>query len=642
MRRLCSLALVLCAALPAAAQAVQPGLYDAIGTDTRLGAFRGQVQVVDRGTHIEVIRSVRYQQTPAASGRPLTCVWIGVGVRSPNRLQATFPLERMDWITSEPGGLTRSAADRLPDVATASYRPDPSGGLSGAVTSAGGVSIVEALTRVGAAGTPLMADLRQRTPLHRPWPRWLKSILFGALRSYHALPVITPFTPRADFQGAVFQGLTDRSAFTWLRSHPGELLLLDRRVDAISVLEAEQVRSAYGLRLVDKAAGYDRDAVTRHRDPVTGMLSFGVRQTPSGLEHVEDMSSLLWSACWAFGQSRRYQTTQDPEALDNVARYASTLCDMIEIDPQPGEFARSLRPVGRSPISGSWRAGTGPYAHLAYHVNGNNDMIKGVWLGFIAAWDILPANHPLRPRIVRCVREIADDWATSNPGAAGGTGHKRTKPKSTLVNNMLAQWITGDSKYESVWRATLRKPMFLAELASGGQIAFFGMGDWSGTHLGVCGAIAMVELSRKLNTRWKRLFELTLRMGNRSLKNYRMTPWSVAAAVYLGDRDAALRALWELREFPYPKRHVVIDRTLDRTFSYAPIPEKPWKRDWMQGGRHHSIYSYPVYMRGADNYAYRSTPFSKGANGGTMEHHGGDYLFAYWMARAGGVVPANE
>ena len=36
-------------------------------------------------------------------------------------------------------------------------------------------------------------------------------------------------------------------------------------------------------------------------------------------------------------------------------------------------------------------------------------MIKGFWLAFYAAWEVLPQNHPLRPRIVACVREIADD-----------------------------------------------------------------------------------------------------------------------------------------------------------------------------------------------------------------------------------------
>jgi hypothetical protein len=47
-------------------------------------------------------------------------------------------------------------------------------------------------------------------------------------------------------------------------------------------------------------------------------------------------------------------------------------------------------------------------------------------------------------------------------------------------------------------------------------------------------------------------------------------------------------------------------------------------------------------MHGANNYSYRSNPFDWGGGTSAWEYGGGDYLFAYWMARKWGVIPAGE
>jgi hypothetical protein len=647
VRRL-SLGLTVVAALlaggsqTASAQPRLAGTYDLVGVDG-IGPYRGRVQVIDKGPWYECIREATYQNP--VSGKPLTVVWIGHGVERAGgaELHVTYPRNRAGWVAAV-GTLRRTAADRLPDVVTGAYRPDPSGGLAGVMSSPGGVVVNEALTYTGPSGaTPIHVEDRTELTVHGPPPTWLKTILFALFRDYHQLPFNAPYRTRQQFQDAVHYELRDRIGFDWLRAHPGERLLMNKVVDDISIEEAEVRANAYGLRLFEKAAGYDGDASGRHL--YEGLLSSGVRDNPAvpgGLEKNEDMSTCLWSGMYLYSQSLRYQVTNDPQALVNVERLADRMCDLVEIDPRQGEFARSIRPIGARPLGGSWRAGTGRFAHLAYHVNGNNDMVKGFWVGFLGAWDVLPQSSPVRARMLTCVREIADSWASSNPSAAGGTGHKRDRPGNNLLNNMLAFWMTGDSKYETAYKKALRKPILLAELAAGGTFAAYGIADWSGTNLGVVSAVARIELARRLGSGWERLFKHTLKMSYRFVHPYRLTLWSVAAAGYLARPGAADEVLWQLREFPYPKAKHEVSREFDATFSFSPYPELMWKADWMQGNRKQSLHTYPVFMRGANNFVYRSNPFADGRGATVWEYAGPDYLFGYWLARRLGVVSATE
>jgi hypothetical protein len=642
LRHLCLLAAVAFAASPAQAQSFS-GRYDLTGTDAALGAYAGTLEVRDLGTHYACIREARYQQP--AGARPLTTVWIGTAVIQGNALHVVYPLHRMDWITAA-GGLRRTAADQAPDPVSGTYRPDPSGGFAATLSSPAGSSATEVIVRRGAPGTsPLHVVERSRVGSHAAPQAWIKAILFRLFDSYHQLPDVAPYVARPDFQSAVHTEVRDRTGFAWLRAHPGERLLVNKRVDAISLAEAEVRRSAFGLRLHEKASSYDADAQGRHLDE--GLIAFGVRDDPNNpgqLLKSADMSTFLWSACYLYGQASRFQVTQDPQARANVEAMIARFCDMIEIDPRPGEFARSLRPVNRAPNTGRWHAGSGAYSHLAWHDNGNNDMIKGFWLAFLAAWEVVPpSNTALRARMERCVREVVDHWAASNPSAAGGTGHKRDRPKSHLLNGMLAYWITGEARYQQLYRDQLRDPKLLLELAAGGNFAFIGISDWSGNHLGVTSLIAMIDLARKLQEPWLPLFEHALRVNHRRLRRYRQTVYSIAAAGLLGDASAQDEALWQLREFPYPKPRHEVDRGLDATWSLSPYPSHPWKRDWTtNAGRKTSLYHYPVFMRRSDNYVYRSNPFNRGGAANVHEHPGADYLFGYWIARRWGVIPASE
>jgi len=634
------LALVLLA-VPAAAQS-REGIYAVTGTDGNLGPYTGHVELRAAGAGAyDYVREVAFARP--VNGRDLTTIWTGRATPSGNDLVVDVALRRMDWIT-ELNGQTRTAADKTPLPVRIVYRPDPAGGLAGSARVQG-AAVAEALVRTGPPGaTPIFVPERSEVSLHGRPPAWLRSILFGVFANYHTLPEIGPHTSDPRFQAAVHLALVDRTGFDRLRRDPAALLLVDEVVDPISLAEADARRRALGLRLHEKAARYDRDAETRHLDS-TGLLAFGIRQTPQGPRATEDMSTFLWSACYLYGQACRWKVTGDAQARANVAAMAEVFCDMIEIDPRPGEFARSLRPIGRAPLTGRWHAGQGRYAHLAWHDNGNNDMIKGFWLAFLAAWDTLPQGHALRPRIERCVREVADSWATSNPSGAGGTGHRRDKPFTTLLNNMLAFHVTGDSTYRDAYRRQLRRPRLLLELATGANFHAYGIADWSGTHLGICSRIAAVELADRLGSRWRPLFEFSVGAGHWWIGAYARSTamWSIAHAGYNADAGARAQALATLQEFPYPKPRAGIDHRLAADWVPSPFPSLPWKLDWMTSpGRQQSLHSRPLYQTQVSNYAWRSGPLQKGGPPRPWEHHGGDYLFAYWVGRHLGVFSATD
>jgi hypothetical protein len=245
------------------------------------------------------------------------------------------------------------------------------------------------------------------------------------------------------------------------------------------------------------------------------------------------------------------------------------------------------------------------------------------------------------------VREIADSWASSNPTAAGGTGHRRDKPGSRLVNTLLAHWITGDARYEQAWRRALRSPLLLLELLTGANVHAFGIADWSGTHLGIVSRIAMIELGRELGTGWVRLFEQSLRGGHHFLKEYWRTTlmWSVGAAGYLGQGPARQNVHLGLQEWATPKPGWEIDRELDAGWCPSPFPSLPWKNDWMDRNgyaRRQSLISYPAFMDAQSNYRWRSGALPDGATANPLELHGADYLFAYWLGRKLGVISATD
>lgn len=635
-----ALLLLLLLAAPAAAQA-RAGHWNVQGTDAALGAYTGEVELTSTGAGTySYARQVTFNAVPGAS-RPLTTLWTGTARDQGVDLVVTVSLKRMGWATKL-GALQRTAADKVPVTVSGTFRPDASGALAGSLS--GGASANEVLRRAVPV-TPMAVVERRLEPMHSAPPALVKSLLFALFSSYHARAEVAPYRNDPRFRAAVHLAVVDRTGFDFLRARPNQLLLVDQTVDALSLAEAEVRRSAFGPTLAGKAALADADAEGRHLDPVTGILPHGVRQGPSGLEYEADMSAFLWNGCYLYGQAARFQVTQDPVALRNVERVAGRLCDMIEIDPAPGEFARSLREAGRTPIAGSWHAGAGTFSRFEWHDNGNNDMIKGLYLGVLGAWDVLPQGHPLRPRLAQNVRDLADHWMGS---ASTGTvtGNRRNSPGNKLLLNMLAHWVTGDRKYESVWRGALRSPRLLLELASGGTFSFWGIADWSGTHLGVVSNIALVELGKRLNSGWSSLFELSLENGYRFTRKYARTtlPWSVARGGLLRSSSPEAKEIsrWGLREFPHPKPQLEVDHQLDPEWCASPYPSLPWKFDWMNGGRFQGLLSYPQFQRQPSNYVWRSGPFDVSDPASATEFHSGDYLWVYWLARRTNVVSASD
>jgi hypothetical protein len=101
-------------------------------------------------------------------------------------------------------------------------------------------------------------------------------------------------------------------------------------------------------------------------------------------------------------------------------------------------------------------------------------------------------------------------------------------------------------------------------------------------------------------------------------------------------------ARWRMREFPYPKQALAIDRTIDPAWCASPLPSLPWKLDWMQGGRIQGIWGVPLYERMHENLIITAPSDWRLGETEWTSGGGADFLHAYWLGRVYGVIGAEE
>ena len=326
--------------------------------------------------------------------------------------------------------------------------------------------------------------------------------------------------------------------------------------------------------------------------------------------------------------------------MNNVAKSIDAIDTLVEITGDPTTFARTLRPASGS-ATGNWHAGTGSFAYLDWMEGGNNDMFKGLLYGNLMAWVTLcetPSGHDAAcARIDATVRKMADNLTISQ--AHGG-------------NRLIAQWlaaaVTGDATYignaESEWllqSATVQN--------GNGMIYSQGIADWSGTHLNVCEYVMLGQLEQKLDLGFLGTAPgPKIAAGVDTAKGYlarqRMGLWSVAFAAMGTAPDAAQAddVKWRLREITAPKFQADVDHRIDPDFVMSPYPSLPWKLDWTTTDRSQSLNAYPFFEQQSGLYAWKDNPMHYKTNSVGVTHPGADFSHAYWLARATGVLDANN
>jgi hypothetical protein len=653
-----ALALAGCAAPDKPAPRIEPGMWSVSGVDAQLGRYGGTLEIrpgVDG--RLQLIRVVSLADVVHADGRAVDLVWTGsVQSDAPDAATLSVALRRADFVP-QVEEVVRRAADAAPLEVAGDLSVGEGRSLSIEYTAAADPSFAvrEVGVLAGAPGNePIFRSGRSLRATHPPPDPILRALLFELFESFHDLPAVAPFTGHPRFRRAVHFQVVERTDFDFYRANPDRIRVVDKVVDAISLAETEIRANAFRAALGAKAAFY-QDGLTNEFVGPTGMVLRGVSRRGVPLD---DQSSALWTGVYAWTQALRFRNTGDAAALTDLRRTLIGLLTLMDITGDPRAFARTLRPAG-PPLTGPWRRGTGAFAHLDWMVGGNNDMSKGLLLGMIAGWEVLPDDDPLRAEIRThamdllelCVfladvpPECDEDAAIELPSIGLDVDLPRVNPP---IAQLLAGITNADDGLIAAGLAALRAPLLFAYPAlGGGPIYLLGISDWSGNHVTLTSTLVLQWLLARTDD-----VELRDRWIGASAKAWEILstlehPVHAALAVAVGAFDDPARrvaatdqALWGLRSFPLPKHPHAVDHSIRSDFVMSPFPALPWRRDWETNpDRQQSIVAFPPLEQMIDRYRWNAQHFQIAAAGlGGRRVPGVDYLLLYWIARDGGLI----
>ncbi|MCZ7587232.1 MAG: hypothetical protein M5R36_29975 [Deltaproteobacteria bacterium] len=416
-------------------------------------------------------------------------------------------------------------------------------------------------------------------------------------------------------------------------------------IDDISLAETRQRSRAYGTLLHEKAEAFDDETAAKNVNDYGLLDQWLAGSEPP--ERTHDHDSSLWTGTYVASQFYRWRTTGEEEALDNALKSLEGMLTLVPVTGHDPTFARTLRPhEGGTPppdpgsfTQGAWFQGTAGYEDMDWRCCGNNDMYQGVVYSYVLALRFLPDDaeyDTYRDRIAENIVTLLENNADAQDG------------QFNEVNaNGIAYLATGDGQYLTNYD-TLFSPLLEAfVLAGNGLFYLWGITDWSGQHLETVTMLTLQHLVQELKDEGRRgIVKRGWLAGMRNTHTVRYVLWPIAAYSFgdpgPGYEDIFAEAMWGMREAVYPKDSLDVDRRVDPAWTASPIPSLFWKFDWMDGGRHQGLYGRPLFTRGTSSCFWTTSPLDVGGGPTPWRDSGADYLHAYWMARAYGLLTSND
>lgn len=484
---------------------------------------------------------------------------------------------------------------------------------------------------------PIWKSEREPVRVHQaPSPR-IRDTLFDLFAGYHARIELLPYLDRQDFNQAIHYFIRDLTDYQFSRENPNTLRVAQKVIDPISLAETRLRHLAFRQTLAEKAAYYDPNMEKFHINGA-GLLA-GRQANTDPPVFMEDMSSTLWTGVYIQSQALRHLVTGESKALDNLLFCLRGLILCYDIVPELGQFARSARPHDENSPS-DWQRGEGAFADYDYLPGGNNDMLHGFQIGFLFGWMALgqsPEHAPLKQDMIRVLEGLLAGHDDAHDG---------------LINEMkmvlLLYLFTGEEQYHQRYRElweTFYLRLFIVDLGNG-SFNIYGISDWSGNHLNFQSMIVLTMAAELVDDPDLELFKTGCQSAVEMMQNVSLGYYQLAMSTLSGVQSPQVieDALRRLREFPAPKVHTNIDWRINPKFSMSPFPSLPWKFDWGVPGspRLASLYSFPIYEGGADNFIWRGSPFGFRDGESDMEDHSADYLAAYWFARYFNLIDSSD
>ncbi len=628
------------------------GLWEVEGTDGR-GKYTGEMEVRGSGTGSATytfIRNVRYAGVTVEDGRELHWLFRGKLTRSGAAESVTLgaSLKRIDFIAQR-GSVTRTAADA--PIALAGSFTLKGDTVSGTITGTG-VAITDTWrARKPLPASPIFEDKRTIVPAHDPPTATDIATRFALYGNYHTLDVVKPYVGRAEFKAAIHGHVIDTTDLDFYRKTPNALRVVDKVIDEVSLGETRSRADAYRYTLAQKADLYDKDVENRFIDPDIGMIPDNGGPGAGYAGQGVSGDSTLWTGIYLGGQVYRAQVTGSAKAKENVVRSLNALLTLQEITNDWKQFARTLRKATGNPQK-PWHAGTGQFAQFEWMEGGNNDMIKGLFYGYLMSWELLceggkTGYESYCARIHANAKHLADDIVLGGSNA----------PAAQYTNKLPAAWlaaVTADDlgtklSYQST--ATTYWSVAKAVLMQTADSSFQGQVDASGMHLSSVGNLVAAFLAKRMNLGGDAVdkYRAYIDLGYANIGRFRLPEWDLLAAIAgtgAGTAVATTRvtnAVSRMQEAMYPKLGYDVDHRISPEFCMSPYPYQPWKQDWMtypQSDRTSGLNSYPLFESRPDLLYWKVGNSYRGSEG--YESAGSDFTHLYWQARKFNLITATE
>lgn len=641
------------------------GIWRAEGQHPRYGSYSGELEIRPSAQvgQFQIIRVINYS-TISFEGLRIQEVLTGIGVLQGQNLVIQYNLKRANYLIQSFG--VKKNREDFHQMSTLRQMISWSTGQS-YLSDDLGRSFNETLNSKRSLGPqPLWVDQRQQwasqgdkipSALKLLWKLKIEPVI----KWYRNQPEVKAYEHRPEFQNKSQFFVFDPTDFDFYQKNKNIIRVVNSVIDDVTLTEAISRRNAYSPSLEEKAQHFDSQMKTRHINELGIFSKALVDAQGNQIGFGGDGDGALWTGIYVASQAMRYLATKDPVALENVKKSTRGLFLLIDVTGDPKEFARYVMMFDPNEKGEVWRRGTGVHTDKMWIYGGNNDMFKGLIVGYTWAALVVPQSdvafwNELRQFSTRVLGLNLLEEKKHNRPLAYGVAALVTKD-SGIVNQFIAS--TKD---------TTQNLTDLLDADSGFYVG--GIADWSGINLGMAGdtaAIAMTEellkspslsgsqrgdLGTYLSKRRQVLMDQwdTYKSTRRDYLTLAAYAFANRAGVSAPDaemwRHNINTALWSLREIPmYRSRYdVYYDYSLKPDWVLSAWPRLPWKsvKDKQPIEYHmQGVYQYPLFegFGYGSNYIWKDGTFLfKGASQSNVIEPGTDYLFSYWMARWSGLA----
>ena len=423
-----------------------------------------------------------------------------------------------------------------------------------------------------------------------------------------------------------------------------------------------------------KAEAHDRWVEKWHTPNYGSHLH--VRFTSAAREEVDTYhghgDSCIWTGTYVASQALRYRVTWDPQARANVIRSIDALTRHLDVTGRDGFIARYVGPVddpGHHAVVAGCEAEDrchlvteGPFAGHFWLGHTSRDQYTGWFLGMAWAYDTVDdagMRAQIQSNVTRVLdRLIADNWFIIDVDGRPSQKAPNVLPPMQMTWALIGYHITGEQRFMDVfesWTAPdKRLVLILNNISKLNQYH-----QHYGLNLAHENFLSILRLSGIYDPETHAFLQTIFREQTHRVVHLQHNPWYTSVFLAEGGLDPAERL---------PYREQIVENLTDfppaPKFQFGMIPPPPAELDPISVALHELQQEFPILrdiMGTVNLQAAEAYPVRYQCSSGFMfqrsmwaiscdieedrpEHvdSGHDYLAAYWLASAYGVLNPGD